>query len=91
MKCKYCGETLSNNDHATRHAGECEVMNGDGVTNVHYVDNFWNGSKPLCGAEFVDAETTAKEAVTCDECLKILKQNRRAELVKELLGGADSV
>lgn len=29
MKCIYCGEVLANNDHATRHAGECPVMNSE--------------------------------------------------------------
>jgi len=52
------------------------------------LENFWNGSKPLCGAEFVDGETTSKEAVTCPVCLKLLKQE---QIVDELLGGADSV
>ena len=58
---------------------------------VHYVENFWNGSKPLCGAEFVDAETTAQEAVSCPVCLELLKKERAEQIVKELLGGADSV
>ena len=58
------------------------------MIDIHYVDNFWNGSKPLCGAEFVDGETTSKEAVTCPVCLKLLKQE---QIVDELLGGADSV
>jgi len=58
------------------------------MIDIHYVENFWNGSKPLCGAEFVDGETTSKEAVTCPVCLKLLKQE---QIVDELLGGADSV
>ena len=71
------------------------------MINIHYVENFWNGSKPLCGAEFVDGETTSKEAVTCPVCLDLLKRAEqietpqmdewRKQMVKELLGGADSV
>ena len=90
------------------------------MIDIHYVDNFWNGSKPLCGAEFVDGETTAKEAVTCPVCLELLKkedkpkvadmgtvngvrltyvdgnifatpEKKREKVIKELLGGADSV
>ena len=28
-RCFFCGEVLANNDHATRRAAECEVMNTD--------------------------------------------------------------
>ena len=49
---------------------------------IHYVDNYWNGSGPLCGAKFdVNAESTSEEAVTCKVCLDLLKQEKT---VKEL-------
>lgn len=34
MECIYCHEVLSDNGHATRHAGECQVMNAGRDENV---------------------------------------------------------
>ena len=52
---------------------------------IHYVENYWNGSGPLCGAKFdVNAESTDKLTVTCKACLDLLKQERTEQLKNEL-------
>ena len=52
---------------------------------IHYVENYWNGSGPLCGAKFdVNAESTDKLTVTCKACLDLLKQERTDENIKAL-------
>ena len=43
MKCIYCGEVLANNDHATRHAGECPAMNSEPAWWVLWVKSAQHG------------------------------------------------